>query len=319
MSSDKLKANENILSALIALIPQRFYSPTDLNDPSYQHNPKNKKPKQLVKEMSKKGKALRYAAPGEASTDNAVGEEEKESVPLPPPEGFKITLEKTTHEELKAKLHRKLAEISQRKEVPKNKQQLIAEERIKRKQKNKKQALKAASKPTLPIAAETDAKAAVKPAESLQFSKVEFGGEKKGNSLDAAALLAKHAAKEEKLAKLPEDKLKEVKEKEMWAKLNLQAQGTVVKDDPKLLKKTLKRKEGLKKKSTKVWADRKKTEERNVEAAQKKRTENITKRNVHPSNLGRDQVWSAQGWKEGAGSCCSACKEGWRWNEQEGR
>ena len=42
-------------------------------------------------------------------------------------------------------------------------------------------------------------------------------------------------------------------EKRMWERLNKKASGEKLKDDPKLLKKTLKREKARKKKSAKEW------------------------------------------------------------------
>jgi hypothetical protein len=45
----------------------------------------------------------------------------------------------------------------------------------------------------------------------------------------------------------------ELHEKESWSKAIKRAEGEKVKDDPKLLKKTIKKKNMKKKKSEKVW------------------------------------------------------------------
>lgn len=66
------------------------------------------------------------------------------------------------------------------------------------------------------------------------------------------------------------------------------AQGQKVADDPKLLKKTLKRELKVKEKSKSTWVDRKETVRKHEEDGQKKRNDNLlarkegrpTKRNV---------------------------------------
>jgi hypothetical protein len=69
-----------------------------------------------------------------------------------------------------------------------------------------------------------------------------------------------------------------MKEKDTWKKALQLAQGEKVKDDIKLLKKTVRREEVIKKKSAKDWGERKATVKKAKDQKQKKREENIKAR-----------------------------------------
>lgn len=63
-----------------------------------------------------------------------------------------------------------------------------------------------------------------------------------------------------------------------WDAAMRRATGEKVRDDPKLLRRTLKREERKKKKSSKVWGDRKKQEQEERASRQNKREENLQRR-----------------------------------------
>ena len=67
-------------------------------------------------------------------------------------------------------------------------------------------------------------------------------------------------------------------DKDSWNKALLRAQGMKVKDNEKLIEKSKKKKLVLKKKSIKVWDERKKQLQERMEKRQKKRENNINKR-----------------------------------------
>ena len=71
---------------------------------------------------------------------------------------------------------------------------------------------------------------------------------------------------------------KALKKKELWGRALAMAGGATIKDDPKLLKKTLKRQEQKKTRSEKQWAERLKTVEENLATRQERRAENIRAR-----------------------------------------
>ncbi|WVR08432.1 hypothetical protein IAU60_005487 [Kwoniella sp. DSM 27419] len=95
------------------------------------------------------------------------------------------------------------------------------------------------------------------------------------NPSQALAHLEKHNAH---LAALPEDRRKEIEERERWAKAEERAAGGKVADQEKVLKKAVKRAEKTKAKSGREWADRKKEIEKSNAASIKKRNDNIAKR-----------------------------------------
>ena len=79
---------------------------------------------------------------------------------------------------------------------------------------------------------------------------------KKDKKKSDQKLLKKLETFQEKLDDMTEDEKEGIlKDKAMKAAL-LRAQGVRVRDDPKLLRKTLKREETKKKKSAKIWAER---------------------------------------------------------------
>lgn len=90
--------------------------------------------------------------------------------------------------------------------------------------------------------------------QDLSYAK-DNSGKKKPN-LDPKSALAKLEAQKKRLANLDDDKRKEVLEKETWLAARKRAGGEKVRNDESLLKKAVKRKEKVKKKSEKEWSER---------------------------------------------------------------
>ena len=67
--------------------------------------------------------------------------------------------------------------------------------------------------------------------------------------------LAQLSARSEKVASLPEEKRKELEEREKWQKAQARMEGGKVRDDESRLKKAVKRKEKTKEKTKKNWYD----------------------------------------------------------------
>ncbi|KAI1324525.1 SURF6-domain-containing protein [Xylariaceae sp. FL0255] len=96
--------------------------------------------------------------------------------------------------------------------------------------------------------------------------------------VDPKAALQKFETQKKRLEAMDEDKRKDVEEKEAWLTARRRAEGEKIRDDEKMLKKAVKRKEHTKKKSTKEWAARKEGVAKGIKDRQKKREENIRKR-----------------------------------------
>lgn len=98
------------------------------------------------------------------------------------------------------------------------------------------------------------------------------------------------------------EKASALKEKDTWRKALQLAQGEKVKDDVKLLKKTIKREETFKKKSAKEWGERKSTVSKGKDQKQKRREENLKSRIDAAKNKGKKEKTGdkAKGGKGGA-------------------
>lgn len=101
-------------------------------------------------------------------------------------------------------------------------------------------------------------------------------GKKKGPAKnDIKAHLKLLEAKKNKVTGKDELEQIKLKEKEKWQKAMLQAEGVRIRDDEKLLKKALKKKEAKKRKSAIEWEERKRAVKTNIAEKQKRREENL--------------------------------------------
>lgn len=127
---------------------------------------------------------------------------------------------------------------------------------------------------------------------NFSFGRINFGnGQRATSSLsniitpnktkgpsDPRTALQAAQNQESRLADLDPARRAEVAEKEAWLHAKQRAEGAKVRDDSSLLKKTLKRKEKLKKKSEREWGERTAGVEKSKAAKQKKRETNLAKR-----------------------------------------
>ncbi|KAK3832627.1 MAG: surfeit locus protein 6-domain-containing protein [Linnemannia elongata] len=230
--------------------------------------------------------------------------------------------------ELRAKLEERLAKLRGRRgataeanaATKPTSRQAILEARLKRK-KDKKASQKLAKEKRasggsegLIVKESSDSTAGGRPSASsindkgeVRFSKFEFDGlqKKKRGPTDAQGQLKMVEARNEKLAALQvadPEKASALKEKDTWRKALQLAQGEKVKDDVKLLKKTIKREETFKKKSSKEWGERKSTVSKGKDQKQKKREENLKARIDAAKNKGKKEKTGdkAKGGKGGA-------------------
>ncbi|EZA49103.1 Surfeit locus protein 6-like protein [Ooceraea biroi] len=119
----------------------------------------------------------------------------------------------------------------------------------------------------------------------MVFSKFDFseiGVKKKLPKSDPKKMLQQLQQKKEKLKQLEEsgdkEKAEEMKEKDAWKSVLAKASGEKIKDDPELLKRTIKRKDQQKKHSAKKWNSRIENVQKSLQERQEKRQENIMKR-----------------------------------------
>lgn len=110
---------------------------------------------------------------------------------------------------------------------------------------------------------------------------------KKRGPQDAATALAATEKKRLRIAGLDDEKRADIEEKDLWLNAKKRAHGEKVRDDTSLLKKTLKRKEKMKKKSEKEWGERKEGVAKSQAMKQKKREENLKKRRDEKGSKGK--------------------------------
>ena len=117
----------------------------------------------------------------------------------------------------------------------------------------------------------------------MVFSKFDFDEKKpeKTGKKNFKVLLDKAQKDKEKVDKLQEtdsDAAKNLKQKQQWQNVLQKAEGIKVKDDPELLKKAMKKREKIKKKSKKNWQERSEKVEAKMKQRQDKRKANIKKK-----------------------------------------
>ena len=156
------------------------------------------------------------------------------------------------------------------------------EEKKKRKESVKKLRETKQKKAALAVAVDPEER---KPGSAPQFTFNRFdfnqSSEKTAKKKDYNRLITKAEAKQNKLQQLvEEDKERggEVQEKVKWSKAVRMARGEKMRDDPALLKKTVKRLEKKKESHRKKWGERVKEEQQRGEARDKKRQKNIRDR-----------------------------------------
>lgn len=113
---------------------------------------------------------------------------------------------------------------------------------------------------------------------------------KKGPSNnDVKAHLLKIEAKKRKLDQMTPEQRSKQQEKDQWLGLMAQAEGVKVKNDEKLLKKALKRKEKQKLKSEIEWKERKQVVKDTIAARLKRREANLKARRDNKGKKGKNQ------------------------------
>ncbi|XP_071946902.1 uncharacterized protein [Antedon mediterranea] len=232
-------------------------------------------------------------------------DEFKKKIPTKPISVEKINSSESI-EELREKLHVKIARMKNKRNTLDNTNNGIPtkllrklsqdqkQERLEAIKKSKKELKKAsvnkkskgdeADKPTAPPVLNSEGE--------VVFSKFEFtnSSEKKKkwvkknqprSNRDYTRLLMKAEMDAKKMKELKEtdpEKAKQTAESQAWKKALLKAEGTKVKDDPNLIKQTMKKQKKIKQKSAKQWNERIEQQEKTKKDKQEKRTKNIQSR-----------------------------------------
>jgi len=286
---ERLEAHSKYFSSMLAMIPAKYLHEQDEGEQfkgKYFHNKRERKPKQTIKEASKRAKRLKLdPEPGAGIVEEDAGKNIHPEVPSSILQGFSV---EHSHNEspgdLKEKLRAKIASLQTRREgvqsSGKNKKAALTSKQD-RKKKQKSKTITVASAPAKkPAVVREDGK--------VVFSKFDFTvpsepSDKvdKTNKVDYKKLLAKAEAKEQSLKALKEKDAKrseELEEQINWSRAVSKARGDKIKDDPVLLKKTIKRKEQQKRSSQKKWKARKSQEQKRIELKQETRQRHIKER-----------------------------------------
>ncbi|ORX69769.1 SURF6-domain-containing protein, partial [Linderina pennispora] len=198
--------------------------------------------------------------------------------------------------DLRTRLHERIQLLRQKRKAPEDdvSREALLEKRQKRRKNNKeaKEKAKKTGKTTkeqvlgskAPVAA-TPAAAGANPddvKDNVFFGTLTTGSKKKGKkSMNARKTLEAVEGKKKELDELKKTdaaKAAKLEEKGKWGKALDLAKGERVKDDTKLLRKTIRREEQQKKKSGREWTERKKMVAKNIKDKQQKRDDNIKAR-----------------------------------------
>ena len=285
---ERLEAHSKYFSSMLSMIPAKYLQEQDEGEQSgkYFHNKRERKPKQAIKEASKRAKRLKLDPEhGTGTVEEDTERNIQPEVPSSILQGFSI---QNSHSEslggLKEKLRSKIASLQTRREgvLPNGKKKKAA---VKTKQDRKK---KQKSKTVTVASATVKKPAVVREDGKVVFSKFDFTFSSepsdkvdKNKKVDYKKLLAKAEAKEQSLKALKEKDAKrseELEEQINWSRAVSKARGDKIKDDPILLKKTIKRKEQQKRSSQKKWKTRKSQEQKRMELKQETRQRHIKER-----------------------------------------
>ncbi|TPX44542.1 hypothetical protein SeMB42_g04292 [Synchytrium endobioticum] len=308
---DRLHKHRQAVEALVELIPPKWYLPTIEADEDimpmnkkFMKNVKNQAPKQTVKETTRKAKKAKLNPENyksavqlereeaanhndEASTNNT-----ETSVPSKPEQHGRAN----NVQELRQRLNARISELQSKRSISTKGEGRAAllERRLKKKEERKKAHKEVKGRTTasmddgdrpLKDGPSSDKQSTNDVAPSLSFGKIQYGNDDNATSKkrksDTLGLLKAAEAKKRRLEELQvknAPKAATIMEKQAWSQLERKAEGDKLKDDPKLLKKTLKREQKRKEKSANEWEERNAQVQKSMDDRQKKRAENIAAR-----------------------------------------
>ena len=313
---DRLRTYSAYFTTMVDLIPAKFYLTKDpemdesLQSSKYWVNKKSKAPKQSVKEATKRARRMkldpdnqktnieqqRDALDLEAKSSAQVEcEDFNEGLVNPQKKGFSVeTVRSTELSDLRERLKAKVDSLRGKRKVREvePEQKALKKQKVMEKRKRRKEARQNKKRHQQNVAATKAGKERPSIKEEsgkIVFSKFDFSvpskqanGTKHKN--DYRRLLAKAEATEKKLEELKRNDKKrgeELQERLEWRKAMDLAKGEKVKDNPKLIKKTLKRLEKKKSQSHKQWMERASQEQQQREKRQELRRKHIQERVEH--------------------------------------
>lgn len=307
---NRLKAHSSYFSSMVELIPAKFYLTKDpemdesLQSSKYWFNKKPKAPKQSVKEATKKARRVKLDPESQKSIieqqKDAHNSEKKVIIEdaddltavVPGKNGFSVEMVRSTElSDLRERLKTKIDSCKGKRKTREDEPEKFALKKLKitEKRKRKKEAIQKKKKL---VSANTKKENTQKERPSIKdesgkivFSKFDFSAPSKADKAqqtkDYKRLLAKAEATEKQLEELKKNDQKrgeELQEKLQWRKAIDLAKGAKVKDDPKLIKRTLKRIEKQKSKSHKQWTERADQEQQQKDKKQELRKKHIQER-----------------------------------------
>ncbi|KAJ2882199.1 hypothetical protein H4R27_003602 [Coemansia aciculifera] len=197
---------------------------------------------------------------------------------------------------LRERLQARIQDLRQKRKAPEDdvSREALLEKRMKRRKNTKEAQAKAKKSGTTPAqeqvlgsktpnmvkatASGEGAAGAQEVKSSIYFGKLTTGAIMKKKSVHVKQQLAKVESKKremDELRKVDSAKADQLEERDRWGKALDLAKGEKVKDDPKLLRKTVRRDEQQKKKSSREWHDRKETVATKIKERAQKRETNI--------------------------------------------
>lgn len=310
---ERLRAHSAQFLAMVALIPAQYYAAKEGKDETKDKQPSKKgtrfwRNKKTVHQLKHSKKAIPQCRQAELKEeDTEIRENGHTSTMAGTRKQFIVeSVKSTSLSELQDKLHRKIEEVAMKRSTgntsteakkrkrrrreteggPTRKQQRLEEKQKHRSSVKKEQEAKQ-KRATMEVVkagrgSSDIAKTGINKSQ-FSFNQFEFNlsSNKEGRRKNYQALIAKAEAKQKQLEELTrqdQEKGTVAQEKEKWTKAVRMARGEKLKDDPTLLRKTMKRLEKKKQIQRKKWGERMKKESLRKDEKQKRRQQNIHER-----------------------------------------